>query len=182
MVCRCKLLIWSIRAITCRWRRGRWLSYKTEIWRAIRGLLHCSQKPIGCYGISDNVCFAELGYEDHWSYWPYIQNSNLIICWRFPNYYALIFQQIAALFTKESSDKEVFFTYGDSSHVEFIDDRKICQIADICERLARFCIDLGPKMSKEHHMSLIDRRINRINTLIENVKIIQKVIDNIEIK
>ncbi|XP_066139300.1 polycystin-1-like protein 2 [Euwallacea fornicatus] len=95
--------------------------------------------------------------------------------------FELISKTIMALFTKESSRKEMFFPTGDSRNITFVDDRKICQIADICEVLANFCVPMR-RAARGQHASAIERRLNRLDTLIENAKILLSVVNNIKIK
>ncbi|XP_066253472.1 polycystin-1-like protein 3 [Euwallacea similis] len=95
--------------------------------------------------------------------------------------FELISKTIMALFTKESSRKEMFFPTGDSRRITFVDDRKICQIADICELLANFCVP-AHKATRGQHVSAIERRLDRLDTLIDNAKILLRVVNNIKVK
>lgn len=105
--------------------------------------------------------------------------NYLIINFNFFVFIGIIFQ-IKALFGGESSQKEIFFTCGDSHHIKFVDDRKLRQIADICERFVKECQG-APRISRKREKSFMEERIERINMLVENVKMINNVLNNIQI-
>ncbi|KAH1007213.1 hypothetical protein HUJ04_004479 [Dendroctonus ponderosae] len=93
----------------------------------------------------------------------------------------LMSKTIKLLHEDESTDKQVFFTTGDSRRITFVDDRKIQQIADICENLVQYCMR-KTRVSRHLPPSLIDERISRINTLIENIRMIESVLGNVQIR
>ncbi|XP_050309542.1 uncharacterized protein LOC126745651 isoform X2 [Anthonomus grandis grandis] len=93
--------------------------------------------------------------------------------------FQLMSKTIKALYGK-SSKKDIFFITGDSQHIQFVANRRLCQIADLCEKLVRISRN-DVRASRKIGKTIIQTRLDRINVLIENIDIISDIFKNIQL-
>ncbi|XP_076256850.1 uncharacterized protein LOC143194150 [Rhynchophorus ferrugineus] len=93
----------------------------------------------------------------------------------------LISNLIREMFGTESEDKDIFFSAEESGRIKFVDNKKIDNISLICEKLAHSS-QVDEDTQKPLLKPPIEQRLEKLDTIIEGVKILTRVLNNVNIQ